>query len=312
MSQYKEKLEKVLTEVGNVVVGKEEIIRKVMTAILAGGHILIEDIPGVGKTTMALCFSKAMLLDYRRVQFTPDVLPSDVVGFSVLNSENKLEYKPGAAMCNLFLADEINRTSSKTQSALLEVMEEGNVSVDGKTREVPKPFIVIATQNPINSIGTQMLPESQLDRFMIKIGMGYPAPEQEMRMLKERHKVNPLDRVQQVLDIQGLIELKKMVEEVHVHDNIYAYITNLCTTTRNHPLIELGVSPRGSLSLLCMSKANAFMKGRDYVTPEDVSEVFIDVAAHRLVLSQKAKMSHESAEKILEEIKGLVPKPSLS
>lgn len=311
MNQYQEKLQAVLREVKKVISGKEEIIQKVMTAILAKGHILIEDIPGVGKTTLALSFSKAMLLDYRRVQFTPDVLPSDVVGFSVLNRDNQLEYKPGAVLCNIFLADEINRTSSKTQAALLEVMEEGNVSVDGTTWQVPKPFVVIATQNPVNSIGTQMLPESQLDRFMIKISMGYPTPEQEMRMLKERHSANPIDRVCQVLGAEELIALQRMAEQTFVQDSIYTYLTQLVTTTRNHPHIELGVSPRGSLALLSMAKAHAFLMGREYVNPEDVWDVFVDVTAHRIVLNQKARMSHIQPEMVLSDILRKVPKPSL-
>lgn len=311
MNQYQEKLQYVLGEIKKVISGKEEVVQKVMTAILAKGHILIEDIPGVGKTTLALSFSKAMLLDYRRVQFTPDVLPSDVVGFSVLNKDNQLEYKPGAVLCNIFLADEINRTSSKTQAALLEVMEEGNVSVDGTTWKLPKPFVVIATQNPVNSIGTQMLPESQLDRFMIKISMGYPTPEQEMRMLKERQNTNPMDSIRQVLTAEELNTLQNMAEQTFVQDSIYAYLTKLVTATRNHPHIELGVSPRGSLALLAMAKSHAFLKGRDYVIPEDVSESFTDVAAHRIVLNQKARMSHVKPEMILSDILKNVPKPAL-
>lgn len=312
MSQYQDKVQAVLNEINKVVSGKADVIEKVMTAILAKGHILIEDIPGVGKTTLALSFSKATHLDYRRVQFTPDVLPSDVVGFSILNSENQLEYKPGAVLCNIFLADEINRTSSKTQSALLEVMEEGNVSVDGNTWEVPKPFVVIATQNPVNSIGTQMLPESQLDRFMIKISMGYPSAEQEIQMLKDRNNANPLDRVCQVLTGDELLALQNMVEITFVQDSIYEYLTRLVTATRQHPQIELGVSPRGSLALLSMAKAHAFINGREYLVPEDVSEVFIDVTAHRIVLSQKAKMSRIKEEDILTNILEVVKKPSLT
>lgn len=312
MSQYQDKVQAVLNEINKVVSGKADVIEKVMTAILAKGHILIEDIPGVGKTTLALSFSKATQLDYRRVQFTPDVLPSDVVGFSILNSENQLEYKPGAVLCNIFLADEINRTSSKTQSALLEVMEEGNVSVDGNTWEVPKPFVVIATQNPVNSIGTQMLPESQLDRFMIKISMGYPSAEQEIQMLKDRNNANPLDRVCQVLTGDELLALQNMVEITFVQDSIYEYLTRLVTATRQHPQIELGVSPRGSLALLSMAKAHAFINGREYLVPEDVSEVFIDVTTHRIVLSQKAKMSRIKEEDILTNILEVVKKPSLT
>lgn len=311
MNQYSEKLKHIMDEVSGVIAGKEEIIKKVMMAILAGGHILIEDIPGVGKTTLALSFSRAMRLDYRRLQFTPDVLPSDVVGFSVLNQNNQFEYKPGAVLCNLFLADEINRTSPKTQSALLEVMEEGTVTIDGNTWEVPKPFIVIATQNPINSIGTQLLPESQLDRFMVKLSMGYPEPEQEMRMLKERHSANPLEQIKEVVTREELLQMQKNVEQIFVHDAIYQYITALVSVTRKHPHMELGVSPRGSLALAAMAKASAFLAGRDYVVPEDVEQVFIDVAAHRIVLNQKAKMAHTETKTLLREVLQRVEKPKL-
>lgn len=311
MNQYSERLRYIKEEISGVIAGKEEIIEKVLMAILAGGHILIEDIPGVGKTTLALSFSKAMRLDYRRLQFTPDVLPSDVVGFSVLNQNNQFEYKPGAVLCNLFLADEINRTSPKTQSALLEVMEEGTVTIDGNTWEVPKPFVVLATQNPINSIGTQMLPESQLDRFMIKLSIGYPEPAQEMRMLKERHSANPLDEVKQVVTREELLEMQKCVEQIFVHDAIYKYITMLVSSTRKHPRMELGVSPRGSLALTAMAKASAFLAGRDYVVPEDVEQVFADVTAHRIVLDQKAKMAHTDARVLMGEVLKHVEKPKL-
>lgn len=311
MELYRNKLKSIQEEISRVIIGKEAVIEKVMMCILAGGHILLEDIPGVGKTTLALSFSKAMLLDYQRVQFTPDVLPSDVVGFSVLNQNNELEYKPGAVLCNLFLADEINRTSPKTQAALLEVMEEGQVTVDGNTWKVPQPFIVMATQNPINSIGTQMLPESQLDRFMVKLSMGYPTREQEMCMLKQRHGANPIDNVQPVLNREQLKEIQEKVEQVFVHDAIYEYITNLVAETRNHHLIELGVSPRGTLALVSMAKACAFIEGRMYMVPEDVERVFVDVAAHRVVLSQRAKMAHAKEREILNELCKKVPKPQL-
>lgn len=311
MGQYSEQIKRMKEQIIGVIAGKDSVVEKVLMTMLAGGHILMEDIPGVGKTTMALAFSRVMCLDYQRVQFTPDVLPSDVVGFSVLGAENQMEYKPGAVFCNLFLADEINRTSPKTQSALLEVMEEGTVSVDGNTWEVPKPFIVMATQNPITSIGTQLLPESQLDRFMVKLSMGYPAFEQEIRMLKERHGQEPLEKVEQVITGEELVEMQKQVEQVFVHDSIYHYITSLVTATREHPQIELGVSPRGSLALTAMAKASAYLADRDYVIPEDVERVFLDVAAHRLVLSHKAKMAQADERKILEEIQRQTTRPVL-
>ena len=311
MNEYSGELQDVKKEVKKVIAGKDAVIEKVLMAILAGGHVLMEDIPGVGKTTLALAFSKAMQLDYQRVQFTPDVLPSDIVGFSVLNSENQLEYKQGAVMCNVFLADEINRTSPKTQSALLEVMEEGTVTVDGNTWNVPKPFFVMATQNPITSIGTQLLPESQLDRFMVRLTMGYPSMEQEIRMMKERHGQNPLEQVRPVLTAAQLQALQKQVEQVFVHDAVYQYVARLTDATRRHAYVQLGVSPRGTLALLSMTKARAYLEGRDYVVPEDVATVFVDVCAHRLILEQKARMGHMQEKDILQDILEQVARPAL-
>lgn len=311
MEKYQEKIQKIIDEISKAVVGKEVVITKVLGAILAKGHILIEDIPGVGKTTLALAISKTMELDHRRMQFTPDVLPSDVVGFTILNKEQELEYKPGAIFTNLFLADEINRTSSKTQSALLEVMEEGNVTVDGLTLEVEEPFTVIATQNPIGSIGTQMLPESQLDRFMVKLTMGYPSVQQEIAMLKDRHMQNPMDTIQKVISKHELIEMQKQVETVFVHNDIYQYIGALVHATREHSFIELGVSPRGTIALTCMAKAMAFMRARDFVVPEDIIDVMPNVISHRLVLSSKAKVSHENEKTILEAIIQQIPAPKV-
>lgn len=302
----------IMDEVNKVVIGKRVIIGKVLTAILAKGHILLEDHPGVGKTTLALAFSKAMALDYHRLQFTPDVLPTDVVGFHLLNKDGEsYQYKPGAVICNLFLADEINRTSSKTQSALLEVMEEGKVTVDSVTRGVPKPFVVIATQNPIGSIGTQMLPESQLDRFMVKLTMGYPDLKSEIGILKERQGVNPLDHVARIVEKEDIMEMQNLVEEVFVHDSIYEYITLLVQQTRENPLVELGVSPRGSLALMNMVKATAFLSRRDYVVPSDVQYVFKDVAAHRMILKPKARVNNVTVDSLLEEILRTVRTPRI-
>ena len=298
-----EKISSIIEEVQKVIIGKEDIVKKVMTAILVKGHILIEDVPGVGKTTLALAFSKAMKLKSKRIQFTPDVLPTDITGFSLYNkAASKFEYSEGVAMCNLLLADEINRTSSKTQSALLEVMEEGKISVDGITREVPLPFIVIATQNPIGSIGTQMLPESQLDRFMIKLSMGYPSIEREIDLLKGRSEGDPIDEVKGIITREGLIRLQQVVFDTFVDDKIYAYVAHLVAETRQHPLIKLGISPRGSIALISMAKGAASIHDRDYVIPEDVQEVFIDVAAHRILLNAKAKAEGKAEQDILEEI----------
>ncbi|MBQ5561434.1 MAG: MoxR family ATPase [Lachnospiraceae bacterium] len=311
MRDRNEMLNKVMKEVGKVIVGKDEVIEKVLMALLAKGHVLMEDIPGVGKTSLALAFSKVMELDCQRVQFTPDVLPSDIVGFSILNSENEFVYKPGVVLCNLFLADEINRTSSKTQSALLEVMEEGTVTVDGNTYPLPEPFFVMATQNPITSIGTQFLPESQLDRFMIKLSMGYPSLEQEIKMLQNRHNSNPLDFVQPLLSTEQVVAMQQEVADIYVQDAIYKYIVYLSDATRKHEELQLGLSPRGTLALVAMAKACAYLNGRDYVIPEDVQNVFVDVASHRVVLEQKAKMSHRKEEEVLQQILKQVARPQI-
>lgn len=311
MRDRNEMLNKVMKEVGKVIVGKDEVIEKVLMALLAKGHVLMEDIPGVGKTSLALAFSKVMELDCQRVQFTPDVLPSDIVGFSILNSENEFVYKPGVVLCNLFLADEINRTSSKTQSALLEVMEEGTVTVDGNTYPLPEPFFVMATQNPITSIGTQFLPESQLDRFMIKLSMGYPSLKQEIKMLQNRHNSNPLDFVQPLLSTEQVVAMQQEVADIYVQDAIYKYIVYLSDATRKHEELQLGLSPRGTLALVAMAKACAYLNGRDYVIPEDVQNVFVDVASHRVVLEQKAKMSHRKEEEVLQQILKQVARPQI-
>lgn len=302
----------IMDEVNKVVIGKRIIIGKVLTAILAKGHILLEDNPGVGKTTLALAFSKAMALEHHRLQFTPDVLPTDVVGFHLLSKDgDNYQYKPGAIMCNLFLADEINRTSSKTQSALLEVMEEGKVTVDSITREVPKPFVVMATQNPIGSIGTQMLPESQLDRFMVKLSMGYPDLKSEIGILKERQNANPLDNVVRVVEKEDIITMQNAVEEVYIHDSIYEYITLLVQQTRENQLIELGVSPRGSLAIMNMVKATAFLSRRDYVIPSDVQYIFKDVSAHRMILKPKARINNVTVDNLLDDILRMVKPPRI-
>ncbi|GFI04594.1 MAG: MoxR family ATPase [Lachnospiraceae bacterium] len=306
-----ENARRVMEEVKKVIVGKDECVEKIMTGILAQGHILIEDIPGVGKTTFALAFAKAMNLKQNRVQFTPDVLPTDITGFTTYNKRtDSFAYQPGAAMCNLLLADEINRTSPKTQSALLEVMEEGNVTVDGVTREVPTPFIVIATENPIGSAGTQMLPESQLDRFIICISMGYPDMQDEINIIKDRRQENPLDNVVPAIMAQELVNMQKEASEIFVHDEVYKYIVRLVTATRKSEMLDLGISPRGTLALSKMVQARAYLQKRDYVIPEDVAAVFPDVAVHRVRRSAKAKLNHKSEADVLSQILKDTPKPS--
>lgn len=312
MEEIKNSALRVINEVKKAVIGKDECIVKIMTAILAGGHILMEDIPGVGKTTMALAFSKALSLEQHRIQFTPDVLPSDVVGFSLYQKETgKMIYQPGAVMCNLFLGDEINRTSPKTQSALLEVMEEKTVTVDHVTRELPKPFIVIATENPVGSAGTFMLPESQLDRFMICISIGYPDIEQELEIVKGKISGEPLDDVRPVVTKEQLLQMQKEITEVFIHDDVYQYIGKLVKATRSHTLIQLGISPRGTIALARMAQALAYLRGRDYVIPDDVSDIFIDVEAHRIRMNGKARVNQVSARETLTNILEETRKPSV-
>lgn len=311
MANYVEVTHMIMDEVKKAVIGKDDCVEKVMAAILAGGHILIEDIPGVGKTTLALAFSKSMGMSQHRVQFTPDVLPADITGFSMYDKNSgEFYYQPGAVMCNLLLADEINRTSPKTQSALLEVMEEGTVTIDKVTREVPKPFVVIATENPIGSSGTQMLPESQLDRFFICITIGYPDIEYEIEIVKGNQSKNMLSNVQPIITADHLLMIQKEVEEVYIHDMIYKYIGQLVTETRNHPMLEMGISPRGTIALAKMTKATAYLKGRDYCIPQDVKAVFPCVSRHRIQLNSKARINHIKVENLIGEILGKVKEPT--
>ncbi|MGN1307127.1 MAG: AAA family ATPase [Faecousia sp.] len=302
--------EKMIGEVKKVIVGKDDIIEKIWIAILAQGHVLLEDVPGVGKTTMALSFAKALGLEVKRVQFTPDTMPSDITGFSVF-SDGALRYQAGAVMTNLLLADEINRTSPKTQSALLEAMEEGRVTVDGKTYALPAPFIVLATQNPIGSAGTQNLPNSQLDRFLLRLSMGYPDRAEQVDILKHRHSGDPLDAVETVMTRETLAETIAAAEKTFVSDAVYDYIAALTEATRTHPMVQLGVSPRGALALCRAAKARAFAGGRDFALPEDVQAMARCVFAHRLLLSAKARLNERSAEDVLDEVLRAVPVPQL-
>ncbi len=302
----------ILHAVQSVVVGKDMIILKVLLAMLAKGHVLLEDMPGVGKTTLALAFAKTLGLDYRRIQFTPDVLPSDVTGFSVYQKETcTMQFKEGAAFCNLLLADEINRTSPKSQSALLELMEEGSVTVDGVTYQLPQPYCVLATENPAGSVGTQMLPESQLDRFMLRLHMGYPDLESEVQILLARTDGNPIDKLEPVITRQELLMLQETAAQVYTDQAILRYIAELSAATRRHPLFRLGVSPRGSLALCAAAKATALVRGRDYVIPDDIRVIALETFGHRVLLSPRAKTENIRAEQILEEILGTVPVPQL-
>ena len=295
-----ERSQQMIQEVGQVIMGKQDVVEKIWRTILAGGHVLLNDVPGVGKTTLALAFSRALGLEYRRVQFTPDVVPSDITGFTVLDRETgKFTYQPGAVMCNLLLADEINRTSSKTQSALLEAMEERQVTVDGVSHPLPAPFLVIATQNPI---GSQPLPAAQLDRFMICTEMGYPDVESQIEILRSRQTEDPLSAVQVVMTAEELQAIKDEVAQIHVAEPVLRYMAELAKASREHELVRLGISPRGVLALNRVAKAQAYMQGRDYVIPEDVETVFVDVCAHRLVLHAKARISETGEADVLRQL----------
>ena len=304
---------RVLEMTARAIVGKETVLLQVFLAILARGHILIEDIPGVGKTTLALAFSKALGLDYSRMQFTPDVLPSDVTGFSIFNKDaGRMEYSKGAVMCNLFLADELNRATSRTQSALLEAMEEGQVTVDGLSHLIPQPFIVIATQNPAGASGTQLLPDSQMDRFMVRLSLGYPSHEDEVILLKRKAGANLLDHVAPVLDARGLELMRAEADAVYVHPDIYEYIVALVGATRNHPGVATGASPRASIALAGISKALAYLQGRDYVVPKDIAPLLYVTLAHRLILRPGAENENITAESVLSSIVQSVNAPKMS
>ena len=304
-----EKCSKILEEVNKVVIGKESVVKNVLACIIAGGHVLLEDIPGVGKTTIAMAFSKATDLSYGRMQFTPDVMPSDVTGFSIYNKEiGEFQYKEGVIMCNFFLADEINRTSSKTQSALLEAMEEKKVTVDGKTYMLKNPFVVMATQNPIGSIGTSMLPESQLDRFMMRLSVGYPGYDSEIAMLKSKeNKTNTLDYINAVVGVDDVLAIQDEAAKVFVHDDVYGYIVNIVNATRNNENILLGVSPRGSVAIINAARAMAYISGREYVIPDDVKKILYPVINHRIILTSKAKAMHVDDKKVVNDIIASVP-----
>lgn len=307
-----EQSEQVMREVKKVFIGKDEIIEKVLMTIYAGGHILLEDAPGVGKTSLALGFSRALGISYKRIQFTPDTMPSDITGFSIYNKNTgELEYKPGAANCHLLLGDEINRTSPKTQAALLEVMEEGSVTVDGITHVLPKPFICIATQNQYGSVGTQALPESQLDRFMVRLSIGYPDRDSQVEILKNRRGISDMDKVKAMMNKDDIKEIQGYLYSITVTDEILYYITDLCEATRQSSMVELGVSPRGIQALTQLVRARAVLKERDYVIPEDVQAVFVDVCAHRLVMKPQAKIEGVSANDVLNDILKQIPAPLL-
>ena len=306
-------MQKILNELRKAVQGKDQVLVWILMTILADGNILLEDIPGVGKTTIALAFSRALDLDYGRVQFNPDVLPSDITGYSVYDKQSgRMTYQKGAILCNLFLADELNRATSRTQSALLEAMEEGQVTVDGITHPLPKPFTVIATQNPTGAAGTQLLPDSQMDRFMVRLSVGYPKAKDEFDMVMARQGgVNPLEQVERVISRTELAEMQDAVSRVYIKDTVIDYIISLINQTRQNPRIQRGASPRATLAVVSMARATAFLNGRDYVLPEDVKTVFVGTVAHRLLLSADARAQGVQAEQLLASLLEKVPAPGV-
>lgn len=304
-------LNRIVSEINKVIVGKDDVIKKLLIAMLAGGHVLLDDVPGVGKTTLAATVGKVLGLKFGRVQFTPDVLPSDINGFSMYNrATEEFEYMPGIlTQVNLLLCDEINRTSSKTQSALLEAMEERQVTVDGETHPLMSPFLVIATQNNVGSAGTQLLPHAQLDRFMFRLTLGYPDFDSQMAIIRDRQKADPADSVEQIASREDLLRMQDEVKDVYMADALIAYVTKLVFATRESDLVELGVSPRGAIVVSNAARARAYLEGRDYTIPEDVRAVFVDVCTHRLLVSQKARANRIGAREVLEQVLQSVPVP---
>ena len=299
-----QQLDAIMQEMHKVIAGKDDVIRKILAAILADGHILLDDVPGVGKTTLAVALGRVLGLTFRRIQFTPDVLPSDIVGFTLYDrASGSFVYRPGIVNhANLLLGDEINRTSSKTQSALLEAMEERQVTVDGETYPLEQPFLVIATQNNVGSAGTQLLPYAQMDRFLVRLSMGYPDHDAQMNLLRQRQNADPLAQLSSVAAKADVLRMQAEVQSVTAKDAILDYIARLTAASREHPLVEVGISPRGALFLDRMAKAHAYLMGRDYVVCEDVQEVFLDVCAHRLLLKRQARLENITPQDVLTEL----------
>ena len=299
-----QQLDAIMQEMRKVIAGKDDVIRKILAAILADGHILLDDVPGVGKTTLAVSLGRVLGLTFRRIQFTPDVMPSDIVGFTLYDrASGSFVYRPGIVNhANLLLGDEINRTSSKTQSALLEAMEERQVTVDGETYPLEQPFLVIATQNNVGSAGTQMLPYAQMDRFLVRLSMGYPDHDAQMNLLRQRQNADPLAQLNNIATKTDVLRMQAEVQSVTAKDAILDYIARLTAASREHPLVEVGISPRGALFLDRMAKAHAYLMGRDYVVCEDVQEVFLDVCAHRLLLKRRARLENVTPQDVLTEL----------
>ncbi len=302
---------KLIENIEKVIVGKHDTIFRVTAALLTGGHVLIEDVPGVGKTQLASALAKSVSGEFNRIQLTPDIMPSDIVGFSMIDPDtHKFEYRKGAAFCNFLLADEINRASPKAQSALLEAMEEHQVSLDGNTYPLPRPFMVMATQNPVETYGTYHLPEAQMDRFVMKISMGYPTPEEELTILGRTEKDNPVKAISSVITTDDIIDMQESVKNIRCTESIKAYIIAICNYTRQDDALRLGVSPRGSIALYKVSKAAAFLNGRDYVVPEDVKSMAVPVLAHRIMTAPKGKTLYGTSENAVLAALSAVPVPN--
>ena len=311
-NQAQQKILAAIAEMEKVIVGKHREMVLLMTAMLSGSHVLIEDVPGTGKTSLAATMSRVMGMEFNRAQFTPDIMASDITGFNIYNRQKEsFEFRSGLVMCNLLLADEINRASPKTQSALLEAMEENKVTVDGVTYPMPEPFMVIATQNPTGYVGTYPLPEAQLDRFAFKLNMGYPSPSEEVEILRARRGQNPMDSAKQMLSAQDIVDAKAQVAQVKVEESLYTYIVALIAGTRRHKSISLGASPRASVALMRLAQAYAFLRGRDYVLPDDIAALYRTAVAHRIILTQEAKLNHVAVEAVLEEVFRSVEVPYL-
>lgn len=301
--EMQQQIAKIIQNIEKVMIGKRDIAELSIVALLAGGHVLLEDVPGVGKTMMVRTLAKSVGAQFKRIQFTPDLLPSDVVGVSIYNPKTlQFEFRPGPILGNIVLADEINRTSPKTQSSLLEAMEEASVTVDGDTIHIPKPFFVMATQNPIEYEGTYPLPEAQLDRFLLKLNMGYPTASEELEVLRRAENKAPIEEIEAIMTTEELRDLQQQASALHIEDNVKAYIVALAQATRQHEQVYLGVSPRASIALMKAAQAYAFMRGRDFVTPDDVQYLAPYVFGHRLILQPEARYAGVEVALIIEDI----------
>lgn len=298
-----QQIQAVIENIEKVMIGKREVAELSIVALLAGGHVLLEDVPGVGKTMMVRSLSKSVGANFKRIQFTPDLLPSDVIGVSIYNPKTlQFEFRPGPIVGNIILADEINRTSPKTQAALLEAMEEASITIDGETLDISKPFFVMATQNPIEYEGTYPLPEAQLDRFLLKIKMGYPTAQQEIEVLRRVENRQPIQEIEAVMSVEELLKLQQHVKQVYVEDGVKSYIVDIARATRNHQNVYLGVSPRASIALMKAAQAYAFMQNRDFVKPDDIKYLAPFVFSHRLILAPEARYEGVQPEKVIQEV----------